>query len=110
MHKLRKAAVVAAVLGSVAFLGAGSASADGGKHRGGNEFNIKQGSSCRSHDLNVDVLGEVGILNGVLGNALGGEGSPGAQSTTMGSSMGCNNAFADGGGKDDKDGKEDKDY
>ncbi|MFI6766089.1 hypothetical protein [Streptomyces sp. NPDC050355] len=114
MHTFRKAAVVAAVLGSVAFLGAGSAHADGGMHGGkGSAFNIKQGSSCRSHDLNVDVLGEVGILNGVLGNALGGEGSPGAQSTTMGSSMGCNNSFADGGDKgdkgDDKGGKDDKD-
>ncbi len=106
MHKFRKAAVVAAALGSVAFLGAGSAHADGGMHGGkGSAFNIKQGSSCRSHDLNVDVLGEVGILNGVLGNALGGEGAPGAQETKIGSSMGCNNSFADGG---DKGGKEDK--
>ncbi|TJZ42821.1 hypothetical protein FCH28_33555 [Streptomyces piniterrae] len=85
MRKLHKAAVVAAVLGSVGFLGAGTANAHGG-------VGISQGSSCRSHDLNVDVLGEVGILNGVLGSALNGEGSPGAQVTHMGSTMGCNNS------------------
>ncbi|ANZ15199.1 hypothetical protein ACH4YO_16710 [Streptomyces noursei] len=90
MRKLYKAAVLAAAIGSVGFLGAGTANADGGM--GGGKFDIKQGSQCRSHDLNVDVLGEVGILNGLLGNALNGEGSPGAQSTHMGSSMGCNNS------------------
>ncbi|MGW1373019.1 hypothetical protein ACWD6P_01905 [Streptomyces sp. NPDC002446] len=104
MRKLRRAAVVAAALGSIAILGAGTAHADGGK--GGSRYDIKQGSSCRSHDLNVDVLGEVGILNGLLGNALGGEGAPGAQDTKIGSSMGCNNSFSNG-GKDDKGGKED---
>ncbi|MFI9047575.1 hypothetical protein [Streptomyces sp. NPDC053427] len=95
MRKLHKAAVVAALLGSVGFLGASTAHAEGGKYGGGKDggqFDIKQGSSCRSHDLNVDVLGEVGILNGLLGNALNGEGSPGAQDTKMGSSMGCNNS------------------
>ncbi|GGU51466.1 hypothetical protein GCM10010211_15180 [Streptomyces albospinus] len=92
MRKLYKAAVVAAAIGSVGFLGAGTANATGHGGGGGGEFDIKQGSQCRSHDLNVDVLGEVGILNGLLGNALNGEGSPGAQSTHMGSSVGCNNS------------------
>ncbi|MGG2460112.1 hypothetical protein ACO0M4_09880 [Streptomyces sp. RGM 3693] len=104
MHKLQKAAVVAVVLGSFGLLGAGTANAGG---RGGDEFNVRQGSQCRSHDLNVDVLGEVGILNGVLGNALGGEGSPGAQSTKMGSSIGCNNSadfMGDKGGGEGKGG------
>ncbi|MGW1373319.1 hypothetical protein ACWD6P_03440 [Streptomyces sp. NPDC002446] len=78
MSKLRKAAVVAAVIGSVSFLGAGTANAGGG------------GNWCRSHDLNVDVLGQVGILNGLLGNALNGEGGPGGQFGGVGSSMGCN--------------------
>ncbi|MFF2811288.1 hypothetical protein ACFVT2_29745 [Streptomyces sp. NPDC058000] len=92
MRKLHKAAVVAAVLGSVSILGVSTAMADGGEGgRGGNRFDIKQSSSCRSHDSNVDVLGEVGIANGLGGNLLGGEGSPGAQSTHMGSSMGCSN-------------------
>ncbi|MFI9047569.1 hypothetical protein [Streptomyces sp. NPDC053427] len=102
MRKLRKAAVVVAVLGSVGLLGAGTASADGGKYgggKGGDSWNVKQGNSCRSHDLNVDVLGEVGILNGVLGNALNGEGAAGAQSTPIGSSMGCNDSVGGGGGK-----------
>ncbi|MFI9047564.1 hypothetical protein [Streptomyces sp. NPDC053427] len=88
MRKLHKAAVVAVALGSIGFFGAGTAFAGGG----GGQFGIGQGSSCRSHDLNVDVLGEVGVLNGVLGNALNGEGAAGAQSTPIGSSMGCNNS------------------
>ncbi|MFF2807718.1 hypothetical protein ACFVT2_11095 [Streptomyces sp. NPDC058000] len=95
MHKLYKAAVLAAALGSIGVLGAGTAHAGG---RGGNDFKIGQGSSCRSHDLNVDVLGEVGILNGLLGNALNGEGSPGAQATSMGSRIGCDNSFGGRGG------------
>ncbi|GGU52708.1 hypothetical protein GCM10010211_16460 [Streptomyces albospinus] len=90
MRKLQKATVMAVVLGSFGFLGAGTAYAHGEK--GGTDIDIKQGSQCRSHDTNVDVLGEVGILNGLAGNAIGGEGSPGAQSTRMGSSMGCDNS------------------
>lgn len=90
MRMLRKAAVVAAALGTIGILGAGSAYADGGKEDGG-KVEIKQSSSCRSHDTNVDVLGEVGIGNGLAGNLGGGEGDPGKQTTTMGSSMGCNN-------------------
>ncbi|MFB0617586.1 hypothetical protein [Streptomyces sp. AGS-58] len=86
MRKLRTAAVLVVALGSVGLLGAGSAYAGGD---GG--FDVKQSSTCRSHDLNVDVLGEVGILNGVLGNALNGEGNPGAQQTGIGSDQGCNN-------------------
>ncbi|MFG2890737.1 hypothetical protein [Streptomyces sp. NPDC048248] len=87
MRKLHKAAVVVAALGSLGFMGAGTAFAGGP----GGDFDIKQSTSCKSHDLNVDVLGEVGILNGLLGNALNGEGDPGAQSTHLGSTMGCNN-------------------
>ncbi len=87
MRKLQKVAVVAVALGSVGFFGAGTSYASGG----GSHFG--QGSQCRTHDLNVDVLGEVGILNGVLGSALNGEGSPGAQSSPIGSSIGCNNSI-----------------
>jgi hypothetical protein len=79
MCKLRKAAVGIAALGSVAVLCAGPAHADGGPG-GGPSFQLLQGSSCRSHDLGVDVLGEVGIVGGL-------------QSTALGSSIGCNNAF-----------------
>ncbi|MYT30130.1 MULTISPECIES: hypothetical protein [unclassified Streptomyces] len=92
MHKLHKAAVLAAALGSITILSAGTANAYGGAD------DIRQGSQCRSHDLNVNVLGEVGLVNGLLGSALGGEGSPGAQATPMGSRMGCNNDFGDHGG------------
>ncbi|MEV8016718.1 hypothetical protein AB0O76_10295 [Streptomyces sp. NPDC086554] len=92
MHKLRKAAVLVAALSSVGLLSAGTAHAGGGGDghgKGGHK--VHQSSNCKSHDLNVDVLGQVGILNGVLGNALNGEGNPGAQDTHLGSSMGCNN-------------------
>ncbi|MCL8013068.1 hypothetical protein [Streptomyces sp. AS02] len=93
MHKLRKAAVVAVALGSVGFLGAGTATAqglDGGK--GGDKLSVLQSSNCKSHDLNVDVLGQVGVLNGALGNALNGEGIAGGQDGShLGSGMGCTN-------------------
>ncbi|MBT2509884.1 hypothetical protein J7I98_29285 [Streptomyces sp. ISL-98] len=94
MHKLRKAAVLVAALGSVGLLSAGTAHAGGdhGHHKGGDHFNIHQGSNCKDHDLNVDVLGQVGILNGLAGDLLNGEGHPGAQDTHIGSSMGCNNS------------------
>ncbi|MEV8548792.1 hypothetical protein AB0L04_02970 [Streptomyces glaucescens] len=87
MRKIRKAAVLVAALGSVGFLAAGTAHAGGG-----DGFDIKQSSVCRSHDANVDVLGNVGILNGLGGNLLNGEGNPGAQLTELGSEMGCNNS------------------
>ncbi|MFJ9414871.1 MULTISPECIES: hypothetical protein [unclassified Streptomyces] len=77
MRKLRKAAVAVAALGTVGLLGAGTAHAHGGKE-GETTWNVKAGSSCRAHDLNVDALGEVGVVGG-------------AQLTTLGSSMGCNN-------------------
>lgn len=106
MRKLRKAAVVVAALGSIGILGAGTAFADdgggyggmasgkghGGGKSSGFQLDIKQSASCRSHDLNVDVLGEVGIADGLGGNLLNGEGSPGQQLTHMGSTMGCNNS------------------
>ncbi|GGU51439.1 hypothetical protein GCM10010211_15140 [Streptomyces albospinus] len=91
MRKLHKVAVVAVALGSVGFFGAGTSYAYGGQG-GGSHVNVGQGSQCRTHDLNVDVLGEVGILNGVLANAINGEGSAGAQATPMGSGLGCNNS------------------
>ncbi|WP_328502584.1 hypothetical protein OG828_27245 [Streptomyces sp. NBC_00457] len=110
MHKLRKAAVLVAALGGVGLLGAGTAHADGGpggwssgdrghhgKHHEGRKssptLNVAQSTSCKSHDANVSVLGQVGILDGAAGNLLNGEGNPGAQETGLGSSMGCNNTF-----------------
>jgi hypothetical protein len=89
MRKLRNVAVLVAALGTIGMVG-GTAHADG--KDGGDHFSITQTSACKSHDLNVDVLGEVGILNGLLGNALNGEGNPGAQATDIGSTQGCNNS------------------
>ncbi|MFE0138584.1 hypothetical protein ACFWY6_44660 [Streptomyces sp. NPDC059037] len=96
MHKLRKAAVLVAALGSVGLLSVGTAHADGGGGLGsgkhGDGFKINQSTTCRSHDQNIDVLGQVGILNGLGGNLLNGEGNSGAQETSLGSSMGCDNS------------------
>ncbi|MFF4605299.1 hypothetical protein ACFY12_21515 [Streptomyces sp. NPDC001339] len=78
MRKFYRATAVAVVLGSVSFLGTGNAYAGG------------EGGFCKQHDFNIDILGQIGILNGLLGNLLNGEGSPGAQSSPIGSSMGCN--------------------
>ncbi|WP_432192832.1 hypothetical protein [Streptomyces sp. bgisy027] len=90
MHKLRKAAVLVAALSSVGVLTAGSAHA-AGLDGGGNDYKVQQSTQCKSHDLNIDILGVVGILNGVLGNGLNGEGNPAAQNTHLGSTMGCSN-------------------
>jgi hypothetical protein len=87
MHKLQKVALVGAVLGSIGSFGAGPAFAHGEPHDG---FDISQGIECRSHDMNIDVLGSIGAVNGLLGGALNGEGNPGAQDTHLGSDMGCN--------------------
>ncbi|WP_274563543.1 hypothetical protein [Streptomyces spiramyceticus] len=94
MHKLRKAAVLVAALAGAGLLSAGTAHAggDGHGHHKGDHFNIKQSSECKSHDLNLDVLGQVGLVNGLLGSALNGEGHPGEQKTHIGSSMGCDNS------------------
>lgn len=83
MRMIRKASVVIAALGGVALLGAGTACADG---KGGLPLDLLQGSSCMSHEVNVDVLGEVGVVGGL-------------QSTPLGSSMGCNNSFGKSFGK-----------
>ncbi|MEV6111366.1 hypothetical protein AB0L59_02345 [Streptomyces sp. NPDC052109] len=91
MHKLRTAAVILAAFGSVGLLGAGTAHADQdwGK-KDGDEFNIQQSNHCRTHDLNVNVLGNLGLLNGLLG--LNDEGNAGAQNNTVGSKLSCSNA------------------
>ncbi|OIJ88125.1 hypothetical protein BIV25_37075 [Streptomyces sp. MUSC 14] len=88
MRKLRNVAVLVAALGSIGLVNGTAYAGEGGGH--GDNFNITQSARCKSHDLNLDVLGEVGLLNGLLGNALNGEGNPGAQATRMGSTMGCN--------------------
>ncbi|MFE5400634.1 hypothetical protein ACFQ9Z_04380 [Streptomyces sp. NPDC056580] len=92
MRKLRNVAVLVAALGSIGLVG-GTAHAAGGKGGDhGDRFNIQQSTNCKSHDLNLDLLGNVGLLDGVLGNAANGEGNPGAKNTHNGSTMGCNNS------------------
>jgi len=87
MRKIYKAAALAAMLGSLGLAGIGTAAAsDGGKTV------VRQSTECKSHDLNLDILGEVGVLNGVAGNLLGGEGNPGGQATALGSNQGCDNS------------------
>ncbi|MDF3142673.1 MULTISPECIES: hypothetical protein [unclassified Streptomyces] len=90
MHKLQKVALLGAVLGSVGSFGVGTAFAHG--EGGAHDLDITQGIECRSHDMNIDVLGSLGVLNGAVANALNGEGSPGAQPSHLGSDMGCNSA------------------
>lgn len=90
MHKLRKAAVLVAALSTAGALSVGTAQA-AGLDGGGNSYNVQQGTECKSHDLNLDILGVVGILNGVLGSGVNGEGNSGAQSNHLGSTMGCSN-------------------
>lgn len=90
MGKLPMAAVAAAIIGSVSFISAGPATAQGAVSM--------QGGGCSAQDTNIDILGEVGIANGILGNLLNGEGSPGAQATDIGSDMGCNSSHGHGHG------------
>lgn len=91
MRKLQRAAVVAAMVGSVGFFGVGAAVAGGGP-----DIDVQQTTNCKSHDLNLSVLSNIGVLNGVLGNALNGEGDPGATAQKQGSTQGCSNeAFGD---------------
>ncbi|WP_329234167.1 hypothetical protein [Streptomyces canus] len=80
MRKLHKAAVAVAIISGFSLMGTvpATAQAAGDAHGGG----------CKSHDLNIDILGEVNLLGGLGGNLINGEGSPGAQSTDIGSDCG----------------------
>jgi hypothetical protein len=90
MRKLRNVAVLVVALGSIGLVG-GTAHADGhGGKDGGDMFKITQGNTCRSHDVNIDVLGNLGLLNGLVG--IGDEGNPGAQSFDQGSKVSCSNS------------------
>lgn len=88
MRKLQKAVVVTAVVGSFGFAGAGTAFADGWGQDGG-QADITQSTRCRSHDMNVDVLGTIGVLNALAAGVFNGEGNAGAQTSKLGSTMGC---------------------
>ncbi|MDC0769266.1 hypothetical protein [Streptomyces sp. HD] len=76
MRKFQKAAVAAAMLGGLTLIASGTATAQP-MHDHGHGY-------CKSHDFNIDILGQVGILNGLLGNALNGEGNAGGQVTDFG--------------------------
>ena len=88
MRKIQKVALVAAMLGGLGFVGAGTAAAGGHDDK---DIKISQASQCKSHDLNIALLNNIGIANGALGNVLGGEGNPGAQAFDQGSKMDCSN-------------------
>jgi hypothetical protein len=95
MRKPRKTAVVAVLLGTVGFIGSGTAYAHGHGHghksRESETVLISQHTSCTTTDKNVDVQGESGFENGREGNKPNGKGSPGLQATNVGSTLGCNN-------------------
>ncbi|MET7457105.1 hypothetical protein ABZT03_35545 [Streptomyces sp. NPDC005574] len=90
MRKLHKVVVLGALLGSVGSLGANTASAHGEPGHDTDSIDITQGVECRSHDMNIEVLGSIGALTGLAGNLLNGEGAAGAQQSHLGSDMGCN--------------------
>ncbi|MEV0211154.1 hypothetical protein AB0H97_38845 [Streptomyces sp. NPDC050788] len=122
MRKPRKTLVVAVLLGTVGFLGAGTAHAQGDGHdskhgRGhgharGHEHGrghghkkearevhttqFSQSTTCTTTEQNVDVQGQSGFQNGLEGNAPNASGSPGTQTTNVGSSLGCNNTITIG--------------
>ncbi|MCX4994671.1 hypothetical protein OG739_18320 [Streptomyces longwoodensis] len=91
MRTFHKVVLVSALLGSVTTVGAGTASAQGERGHDVDSVDITQFTECRSHDMNIEVLGSVGALTGLAGNLLNGEGAPGAQRSDLGSDMGCNN-------------------
>ncbi|MEU6670636.1 hypothetical protein [Streptomyces sp. NPDC046727] len=79
MRKVQKAAVAAAIVAGLSYIGSGASPAQAA---------VMGGGGCKSHDMNIDILGEVGVLNGLAGNLLNGEGNPGAQYTDIGSDCG----------------------
>jgi len=114
MRKTRKTAVVAVLLGTVCFLGTGTAYAHGngdgkghghgkghahgkghGKGKGHRRQDaasqttvITQSTTCSTTDENTDVQGEF-----AYGNWSNGELSLGPQTTTIGSHLGCDNTL-----------------
>lgn len=72
MRKLQKAAAAAAMIGTLSLISTGTATAQGA-------HGMRGGGGCESHDMNIVVLGNVGIANGIAGNLLNGEGDAGSQ-------------------------------
>ncbi|MEY2245864.1 hypothetical protein ACN6K9_005845 [Streptomyces sp. SAS_267] len=90
MRKLHKVVLLSVLLGSVGSFGANTAFAYGDEGHDNDGIDVTQGVECRSHDMNIEVLGSVGALTGLAGNLLNGEGAAGAQKSNLGSEMGCN--------------------
>ncbi|MEU9476515.1 hypothetical protein [Streptomyces sp. NPDC048191] len=90
MRKFHRAVLVGAVLGSVCSFGGATAFAHGEPGHD-SDFDVTQSNECRSHDMNIDVLGNLGAFNGLAGNLLNGEGNPGAQLSHLGSDVSCSN-------------------
>jgi hypothetical protein len=91
---LRKTSLAAAMVtlvaaGAALFSGSALANDDGKKH---GKIDIDQVNACHTEDVNVAALNNVGVLNGLLGNAVGGKGSPGAQAFDQGGTVSCANA------------------
>ncbi|MFD4261688.1 hypothetical protein ACFWR9_29685 [Streptomyces sp. NPDC058534] len=86
MRKIQKAALVVAMLGSVSALGAGTAMADGGDAK----FDVK-GGGCYVYGDTNQLIGNVGVLNGVVGGLLtfGNEGDHGTQENETGHKVDC---------------------
>ncbi|MEV5914368.1 hypothetical protein DMH25_34210 [Streptomyces sp. WAC 01325] len=78
MRKLQKAALAAAMVGSLSLIATGTASAQP-------SYNGHGHGGCKSHDMNIDILGQVGVLPGLAGNLINGEGNPGAMYNDVGS-------------------------
>ncbi|MEU0436722.1 hypothetical protein ABZ153_34955, partial [Streptomyces sp. NPDC006290] len=72
MRKLHRVVLLSVLLGSVGSLSANTASAYGDRGHDTDSIDITQGAECRSHDMNIEVLGSVGALTGLAGNLLNG--------------------------------------
>ncbi|MGP3982710.1 hypothetical protein [Streptomyces sp. KR80] len=87
MRKLQKVAVVAAMVGSAGFVGAGPAAADDVNN--GPEFDVKQTVSCQGHDTNTGIISNIGVLNGNISGLFGNEGDTGNTTNKQGSTQAC---------------------
>ncbi|WP_406391139.1 hypothetical protein [Streptomyces sp. NBC_00887] len=87
MRKFQKAAVVVAMLGSIGFIGSGTAFAGDD----GPGIDVTQTASCVQHDTSVNILSNVSALNGLLSGLIGNEGDPGASDQNIGSKCAASN-------------------
>ncbi|MFF4502742.1 hypothetical protein [Streptomyces sp. NPDC001401] len=101
MRKTRKTAVMAAVLlGTVGFLGAGTAYAHDHGHGHGHKHHgrevktlvVNQSTTCSTTDENTDVQGQTASVT----NWPHGEVSSSPQTTNVGSHLGCDNTLVFG--------------